>query len=293
MPGMSTALREIAKDRRNVLRRAGRRRARSLEAAQRTTSVETGPSLVVATYNVHACVGTDRRYDPPRVAAVLRELGADIISLQEVGGQRRPGQLPDQAGFLAEETGLQIVAGPNRNYRRSRFGNAILTRFPVIAARYIDLSVPGCEPRGALDVDLDIGERLDGRVLRVVATHFGLRGGERRAQTLRLLDALAATGPMADGSAGPETSTGGAILMMGDLNEWRGRRGGIRALDRELGHAPAPRTFPSWCPILPLDRIYAGPPALVRDVIVHRSPLARLASDHLPLRARLAWRAAA
>jgi endonuclease/exonuclease/phosphatase family metal-dependent hydrolase len=283
MPRMSTALREIAKDRRNVLRRAGRRRARSLEAAQPIVLAETGPSLAVATYNVHACVGTDRRYDPARVAAVLRELGADIISLQEVGGQRRPGQLPDQAGFLAEETGLEIVAGPNRNYRRSRFGNAILTRFPVLAARYIDLSVPGCEPRGALDVDLDIGERLDGRVLRVVATHLGLRGGERRAQTMRLLDALAATG------GGSDT----AILMMGDLNEWRGRRGGIRALDRELGHAPAPRTFPSWCPILPLDRIYAGPPALVRDVIVHRSPLARLASDHLPLRARLAWREAA
>jgi endonuclease/exonuclease/phosphatase family metal-dependent hydrolase len=283
MPGMSTALREIAKDRRNVLRRAGRRRARSLEAAQPIVLAETGPSLAVATYNVHACVGTDRRYDPARVAAVLRELGADIISLQEVGGQRRPGQLPDQAGFLAEETGLEIVAGPNRNYRRSRFGNAILTRFPVLAARYIDLSVPGCEPRGALDVDLDIGERLDGRVLRVVATHLGLRGGERRAQTMRLLDAIAATG------GGSDT----AILMMGDLNEWRGRRGGIRALDRELGHAPAPRTFPSWCPILPLDRIYAGPPALVRDVIVHRSPLARLASDHLPLRAHLAWREAA
>jgi endonuclease/exonuclease/phosphatase family metal-dependent hydrolase len=283
MPRMSTALREIAKDRRNVLRRAGRRRARSLEAAQPIVLAETGPSLAVATYNVHACVGTDRRYDPARVAAVLRELGADIISLQEVGGQRRPGQLPDQAGFLAEETGLEIVAGPNRNYRRSRFGNAILTRFPVLAARYIDLSVPGCEPRGALDVDLDIGERLDGRVLRVVATHLGLRGGERRAQTMRLLDAIAATG------GGSDT----AILMMGDLNEWRGRRGGIRALDRELGHAPAPRTFPSWCPILPLDRIYAGPPALVRDVIVHRSPLARLASDHLPLRARLAWREAA
>jgi endonuclease/exonuclease/phosphatase family metal-dependent hydrolase len=294
MPGVSTALREIAKDRKSVLQARARRRAHRLEAAQSAALAESGPSLVVATYNVHACVGTDRRYDPARIAAVLRELGADIISLQEVGGQRRPGQLPDQAAFLARETGLEIVSGPNRNYRRSRFGNAILTRFPVLAVRYIDLSVPGCEPRGALDVDLDIGERLEGQALRVVATHLGLRGGERHMQTNRLLAALAATGGTAEAApvanaAGADTAT----LMMGDLNEWRGRRGGIRALDRELGHAPAPRTFPSWCPILPLDRIYAGPPALVRDVIVHRSPLARLASDHLPLRARLAWRAAA
>src|SRR5260221_1238635 len=198
MPRMSSALRKIAKDREGVLRHAGRRRARSLTGTPPGSHAESGPSLVVATYNVHACVGTDRRYDPARIAAVLRELGADIISLQEVGAQRHGAQLPDQAAFLAEQTGLQIVAGPDRSYRRSRFGNAILTRFPVLAARYIDLSVPGCEPRGALDVDLAIddgiaGERMTGggtaagtegsQVVRVIATHLGLRGGDRRAPT--------------------------------------------------------------------------------------------------------------
>ena len=286
---MKTALRDIARQKKGALRRAARRRAPPAAAPSSTPRDEApldeaGPSLVVATYNVHACVGTDRRYDPARVAAVLRELGADIVSLQEVGTRRPGANLSDQAAFLAQATGLQIVSGPDRSYRHSRFGNAVLTRLPVLAVRYIDLSVTGCEPRGALDVDLDVGERIaGGQALRVVATHFGLRGGERRAQTLRLLGAIADIAP----------TDGSAILMMGDLNEWRGRRGGIRALDRELGRAPAPRTFPSWCPILPLDRIYAAPPALVRDVAVHRSPLARLASDHLPLRARLAWRAAA
>jgi endonuclease/exonuclease/phosphatase family metal-dependent hydrolase len=286
---MKTALRDIARQKKGALRRAARRRAPPAAAPSSTPRDEApldeaGPSLVVATYNVHACVGTDRRYDPARVAAVLRELGADIVSLQEVGTRRPGANLSDQAAFLAQATGLQIVSGPDRSYRHSRFGNAVLTRLPVLAVRYIDLSVTGCEPRGALDVDLDVGARIaGGQALRVVATHFGLRGGERRAQTLRLLGAIADIAP----------TDGSAILMMGDLNEWRGRRGGIRALDRELGRAPAPRTFPSWCPILPLDRIYAAPPALVRDVAVHRSPLARLASDHLPLRARLAWRAAA
>lgn len=281
---MKTALRDIARKRKSPLRRGGKRRAQPLATTAVPAADEVGQSLVVATYNVHACVGTDRRYDPARVAAVVRELGADIISLQEVGTRRQGANLSDQAAFLAQATGLQIVSGPDRTYRRSRFGNAVLTRLPVLAVRYIDLSVKGCEPRGALDVDLDIGDWIEaGQALRVVATHFGLRGGERRAQTVRLLGAL----------ADDEAANGGAVLMMGDLNEWRGRRGGIRALDRELGRAPAPRTFPSWCPILPLDRIYAAPPALVRDVTVHRSPLARLASDHLPLRARLAWRRAA
>ncbi len=284
MHGVSTALRDGAKEKRSPFRRPGRRRRAARATAQIEPLDENAPSLVVATYNVHACVGTDRRYDPARVAAVLRELAADIISLQEVGSERPGKPLPDQAAFLAEETGLQLVSGPNRSYRRSRFCNAILTRLPVRAVRYIDLSIPDCEPRGALDVDLDAGTQP----LRVIATHFGLRGSERRAQTLRLLAALAGDRTAAGTAAAPAD---GAVLMMGDLNEWRGRRGGIRALDRQLGHAPAPRTFPSWWPLLPLDRIYAAPPALVRDITVHRSPLARLASDHLPLRGRLAWRA--
>jgi endonuclease/exonuclease/phosphatase family metal-dependent hydrolase len=234
-----------------------------------------GASLVVATYTVHTCVGIDRRYDPARIAAVLRELDADIVSLQEVAA-RPHGPAPlDQESYLAAETGTHAVAGPRLTGQRGRFGNAILTRLPVLAIRHIDLSIAGCEPRGALDVDLDFG----GRVLRVVATHFGLRGGERRLQTRMLLAALAGNG----GAGGDD------VLMMGDLNEWRGRRGGIPALDRELGRSPAPRTFPSWCPILALDRIYAAPPARMLEFGVHRSPLSRLASDHLPLRARLGW----
>jgi endonuclease/exonuclease/phosphatase family metal-dependent hydrolase len=260
-------------------RRLPRRAAAPLAAAGEPT----GPSLVVATYNVHTCVGVDRRYDPGRIAAVLCELGADIIGLQEVDS-RQDGPVPlDQERYLAAVTGLQIVSGAPETMYRGRFGNAILTRLPVHAVRHIDLSIPGCEPRGAIDVDLGFA----GRVLRVVATHFGLRGGERHLQTRRLLEALAASG---NGAAAAESDGQGEapLLVMGDLNEWRGRRGGIPALDRALGHAPAPRTFPSWCPLLPLDRIYATAPALLREFRVHRSPLARLASDHLPLRARLA-----
>ncbi|MBV9521197.1 MAG: endonuclease/exonuclease/phosphatase family protein [Alphaproteobacteria bacterium] len=238
-------------------------------------------ALVVATYNIHKCVGVDRRHDPARIAAVLRELDADIICLQEVVA-RRDGPRPlDQEAFLGEAMGMRVISGPQRNDHRGRMGNAILTSLPVLAIRHIDLSIAGYEPRGALDVDLD----AKGRPLRVVATHLGLRGAERQAQTQRLLAALANGDGRVDGADE-------AILMMGDLNEWRGRRGGIRALDRAFGRAPAPRTFPSWCPVLPLDRIYIAPPVELVHFAVHRSPLARLASDHLPLRAHLAWRAA-
>ena len=232
--------------------------------------------LVVATYNVHTGVGVDRRYDPGRCAAVMRELGADIIALQEVDARHRDNRHHDQWVFFAEETGMTAIPGPNVLNHRGRFGNALLTRWPILNVRAVDLSVDGREPRGAIDADLAVGNR----VLRVIATHFGLRAPERQIQAQRLLAALEAEdGIRRDG-----------IVVMGDLNEWRGRRGGVRTMDREIGRAPTPRTFPSWCPLLPLDRIFVGLAVDLAHTEVHRSPLARVASDHLPLRAALRWR---
>jgi endonuclease/exonuclease/phosphatase family metal-dependent hydrolase len=234
------------------------------------------PALRVATYNIHGCVGLDRRYDPARIAAVLREIDADILCLQEV--EARGARTPNggQASYLAKATNRSVIVSVGAR-GRGRFANAILTRFPPLATRVIDLAVPGYEPRGAIDVDLSIGDRI----LRVMATHFGLHAGERRLQANRLIAALGeptASSPMPH-----------AVLLVGDLNEWRGRAGGVRALDRCFGPSAAPRTFPSWMPVLPLDRIYAFGPAILRDVHVYRSPLARLASDHLPLLGTLWW----
>jgi len=235
------------------------------------------PSVRVVTYNIHACVGVDGRYEPARIAAVLREIDADIACLQEVNARR--GTLHgDQAAYLAEATGCQVILGAAPRGRRGRFANAILTRFPVTAVRAIDLAVSDYEPRAALDAELVIGDR----VLRVLATHFGLHAGERRLQANRLIAAL-------DEPPTASQRAARAVLLVGDLNEWRGRSGGIRDLDRCLGPSAAPRTFPSWMPVLPLDRIYADGSAVLRDVHVYRSPLARLASDHLPLVGSLWW----
>ncbi len=236
------------------------------------------PEIRVVTYNIHGCVGLDRRCDPARIAAVLREIDADIVCLQEVDA-RGNGLRADHAAYLGEATGRRVILGGAGRERRGRFANAVLTRFPLLSARAIDLAVSDYEPRCAIDLDLMVGHR----VLRVMATHFGLHAGERRLQANRLIAALAE--PAAPSRAAPH-----AVLLVGDLNEWRGRNGGgIRALDRCLGPSETPRTFPSWMPVLPLDRIYALGPAVLRDVYVYRSPLARVASDHLPLVGNLRW----
>jgi endonuclease/exonuclease/phosphatase family metal-dependent hydrolase len=236
------------------------------------------PSVRVVTYNIHTCVGVDRRYDPGRIVAVLQEINADIACLQEVDARRGIERHSDQWAFLGEATCYRVILGDGIRNHRGRFGNAILTRFPVLGARAIDLTVADYEPRGAIDADLLVGDR----VLRVIATHFGLRAGERRLQANRLMSALGDTPANSRRKAD-------AVLLMGDLNEWRGRSGAIRAFDRRLGPSAAERTFPSWMPMLALDRIYADGPAVLREVSVYRTPLARLASDHLPLVGSLHW----
>ena len=235
-------------------------------------------SVRVVTYNIHTCVGVDRRYDPGRIGAVLREIDADIACLQEVGVRRRIGRPADQWAFLSQVTGCRVITAASARERGRRFGNAILTRFPILAAYSIDLTVAGHPPRSAVDADLLVGDR----VLRVIATHFGLRAAERRLQANRLMAALG-------GAEAANRSPADAVLLMGDLNEWRGRAGAIRSLDRRLGRSAAARTFPSWMPMLPLDRIYADGPAILHDVCVYSSPLTRLASDHLPLVGLLCW----
>src|SRR5215831_11670661 len=126
----------------------------------RGLGVAAAGSIKIVTYNIHACVGVDRQYDPARIAAVLRSIDADIACLQEVAARRRIGRHADQWAYLAEATGRQIVGpGPAKGSdagtrrRRPRIGNAILTRFPVLAVTTIDLSLPGLAPRNALDAD--------------------------------------------------------------------------------------------------------------------------------------------
>ncbi|MCW8141795.1 MAG: endonuclease/exonuclease/phosphatase family protein, partial [Planctomycetota bacterium] len=81
-----------------------------------------------ATYNVHRCIGADGRYDADRVAAVIRELDADVVGLQEVDARYHLENDLDQIEYLQEATGMTAVAGPTLTNHRGYYGNALLTR---------------------------------------------------------------------------------------------------------------------------------------------------------------------
>jgi endonuclease/exonuclease/phosphatase family metal-dependent hydrolase len=226
--------------------------------------------LRLASYNVRRCIGTDRRHDVARVLEVLRELDADVVGLQEIAVRRPLRGGVDQLEELAAAAGYTAVPAPIRRTPEGYLGNGLLVRGRVAEARHIDLTRPGREPRGALDTLLE----CQGRLLRVVVTHLGLWPGERRAQVTRLLHVLG------ERPAHP-------TVVLGDFNEWLPRAPLLRRLAVRLGATPAVPSFPSRRPVLKLDRIWVDPRAALRALGVHRSALARLASDHLPVWATL------
>lgn len=221
--------------------------------------------LLVATWNVHRCVGLDGRRSVDRVAAVIREIAADVVALQEVecAGAEKPSPL----ATLAAATGLAAVPGPIDERRRGGFGNALLTHLPVRQRRNHNLSVPRREARAALDVELDLGARC----ARVIATHLGLVGEERTQQVMQLLSIL-------------DEEPASATLLLGDFNEWRPSDRRLAPLHRHLGLPPLrPATFPATRPLAALDRVWCRPHSALLHVRAHASRLARAASDHLPL----------
>jgi endonuclease/exonuclease/phosphatase family metal-dependent hydrolase len=228
-------------------------------------------TLRVATYNVHACVGTDRRHDPDRVASVVSELDADVVALQEFTYPASVAIESREPVELVTLDSYQCALGPTREIETRCFGNALLTRHPIVDVHRIDLSMDRREPRGALAATVDVG----GTHVHLLATHLGLRVTERRFQVRQLLSYL-------------DSVRHSLVVVLGDFNDWLPGRSAVHVLDRRMGPSKSLRSFPSSRPMLPLDRIWIQPAGALRRMFVHTSARARRASDHLPVVADIA-----
>jgi endonuclease/exonuclease/phosphatase family metal-dependent hydrolase len=229
-------------------------------------------SLRIVTYNIHKCRGMDARVRPERVAAVLAELDADVIALQEVVRGKKE---KDQLVVIAKAIGAKHYRfGVTRKYRGADYGNAIISRFPIISHEAYDITASRREPRGCLRADIDIGPRT----LRLFNAHLGTGLFERRKQAQLLIADKLLNNPKFYGSR----------IMLGDFNEWtRGLT--TRLLKAHLVSADLrpfmrrAKTYPGIAPFMHLDHIYFDPAFQLTNVILCRTRQAKIASDHLPL----------
>lgn len=230
----------------------------------------------VATYNVHKCRGLDRRTSPERISAVLRELDADVIAIQEVVWIDNNESKFDQAGRIGREMKEYAWCfGENRKIREGRYGNMTLSRLPLVLCENYDVTWRKRERRGCLRTDIALSKKI---VMHVFNVHLGTGFVERRHQARRLLSDEVLSQP----------SLVGPRIVLGDFNEWT--RGLATRLMGNAFDAVEPkaflrysRTYPGILPVLHLDHFYFDKQLALKSFRLHRSRKALVASDHLPL----------
>jgi endonuclease/exonuclease/phosphatase family metal-dependent hydrolase len=252
--------------------------------------VTSGKTITIASYNMHKAVGLDGRRDPHRVLKVLQEIDADIVALQEAD-KRIGGRGSTVPHALIDSHGMYKPVHLGVRHRRTlekvrkhadRFlkldtrnigwhGNAILVKRHIGILDCATLELPTLEPRGAVIAELLVNEKP----LRIVGMHLDLSGLWRRRQMRAILDSIAQR---------PQKMP---TVLMGDTNEWRTVAGCLKDLGPEFHLAPTGPSFHARHPVAALDRIIVHRDLSIEAAGVHMSPIARRASDHLPIWARL------
>jgi endonuclease/exonuclease/phosphatase family metal-dependent hydrolase len=229
----------------------------------------------IASYNIRKSIGRDRRRKPERILGVLEELAADVVVLQEADrrfGRRRASSLPPSA--IEADTDYQVIDLAIRPDSLGWHGNAVLVRRGVAIIEAHRLELPALEPRGAVIVELeDRGLRF-----RVVGAHLSLLRRWRRLQAAAILKRL------------DELEGHLPTVIIGDFNDWSHDAPSLEAISKRYsGHAPG-KSYPAYRPVAPLDRLFHDDGIEVLAAGVHHSPLAGIASDHLPIWAEVAAR---
>jgi endonuclease/exonuclease/phosphatase family metal-dependent hydrolase len=230
----------------------------------------------VATYNVHKCVGMDRRRLPERVALVIRELDADVVAIQEILAVEAGKPEYDQVRRIASELdGYTCCFGENRQLYGGGYGNLTMSRLPIRTCVNYDVTWRRRERRGCLRTDIAITDKV---LLHIFNVHLGTGFVERRHQARRLLSDQVLN----------HSEFSGPRIVVGDFNEWT--RGLASRLMRGSFAAVEPRaflrysrTYPGVLPLLHLDHFYYDTQLKLASFRLHRSRKALVASDHLPL----------
>lgn len=246
----------------------------------------TRSSLRVVSYNIHRAIGIDRRFRLERIVEILAHHSGDIVLLQEVDDGAPRSKRLDLAAKLADALGYEHYAvGHNVELLRGgRYGNATLSRYPILHERNIDLTIGLRKRRGCQHTRIEVESARKRQQLEIFNLHLGLSARERQRQVKHLLRSTEL--------ASLDTHT--PCVIGGDFNDWRSlvrpllTKGHNFRSATDLprnGHRrpPSIRTFPSFSPAGALDRIYYRGKLELSSARRCRLKISKRASDHLPI----------
>lgn len=229
---------------------------------------QTTQTIRFASWNIHAGIGGDGKFDAERIAEVFRAIAPDVIAVQEVESRTGFGAAIDLFTFLPHCLPGHLIDAKSITTRDGHYGQMLLSKFPFSHREVHDISYPGREPRKIIDAHA----QTPFGTWRVMATHLGLTAQERKFQLTELSRLMARSAAM-------------PTVLLGDFNFWRNNQQ-LRRLDDLLpGGVTRHRTFPARLPLFALDRIWCG--AGIEIWESKSVTMARKASDHLPIIADL------
>ncbi len=243
--------------------------------------------LKVLTYNIHKGFSPARlRFVLPDIKVAISHINPDLIFLQEIQGEHikraaRIEKWPEQTQleFLAEAIWPHYTYGKNAIYKSGHHGNAILSKFPVIAWENIDISLYKRASRSILHLQLQLPNTA--HRVHAICIHLGLFKHERENQLKKLSARIASHVPQHE-----------PLIIAGDFNDWKERAPFY--LEKELHltesfkfiYGTHAKTYPIWHPTLSMDRIYYRGFNAINAACLTNSPWRKL-SDHAPLYAEL------
>jgi endonuclease/exonuclease/phosphatase family metal-dependent hydrolase len=239
--------------------------------------------LQILTYNIHKgfSVG-NQRFVLHQIRDALEAANVDMIFLQEIQGEhyRRQQQTPNwpdaaQFEFLADRLWPHYAYGKNAIYSAGHHGNAILSKYPFIEWENIDLSLFRLASRSLLHGVVQVPQL--NKPLHIICVHLALRSSERGKHIHALTERIKSHVPLEE-----------PLIIAGDFNDWIGAAEryfsedlGLREVFKQLKGRHA-RSYPAWCPVLPVDRIYYRGISPTLCARLGHGPWRRL-SDHTPL----------
>ncbi|WP_137165932.1 endonuclease/exonuclease/phosphatase family protein [Salinimonas lutimaris] len=223
----------------------------------------------IISYNIHSGVGRDKKHDYRRIGNFLAERNADIVLLQEMDTRPAERSVTQDIRDICVGNIYTLVPSPALTEDTGWYGNAVLTRFPVISNQTVDVSQSGFQPRNIQTVTVETPQGP----LTIVNTHKGLKKHERRSQFAMLHEYI-----MARLNRVPTP-----LVLGGDFNEWQFFTKAFHQIDDVLRPHPVGATFPSHFPVFSLDRIWTTQDIRIKRIRRLKNERTKVLSDHLPV----------